>query len=497
VTADALDAVVGTVLAGFEAAQDRALVVTTFGLDEAVLAGLLGHHDVPHRARIVVFHDVMKLRHPGFLRHHYPNSLVIAVQLPDAGKRCPVFHAKLWMCVSRRPFLCRTLGVHSVNLTRFHLDRRSATFESAMVAKNVAVPLPELVTLARVFGVQKGHVRQSADAMTVHVRAERREVLLNTSPKPAHVVVEAAARRRRAIACAGPFVKAKALDLLGGADIPAYTGRRMGVDLHAKLIELPDVVIGGSMNLTAQALGIGSDRAVNTETVVTLRRPQDFSLARLLHGFPRARKDALTGDGPPGDIDPGEDEPHWLEARQLAIAGPAHVCLVLVNGKAGVELRGPLGATTRVEVRSSTGMRESKVARRLFGGVRDQGELARLLCGDEIEVVGFARKDRVWRRQLDLGDLWSWFEHNGRRVLNGDGDGDGKNTGSAVKGKRPVTWEDVRILRRRAYASRRLTAETRRWDDWWARYGGNRARGMPEWCIRLGDELRALRGQRD
>jgi hypothetical protein len=493
VTPDSLEAVVGAVFAGFDKGEERALVVTTFGLDEAVFAGLLGHHGVPHTARVVVFHDIMKLRHPGLLRHYFPNSLVIAVRLPSAGRRCPVFHAKMWMCLSRSPFSCKALAVHSLNLTRFHLDRRSATFETAMLTRSAAVPLPDLVTVPRVFGSRTGRLRVSCDAMTVHINAEAEEVQVATSRRPACAILEPALKTGRAVACAGPFVKAKALTLLGGHDIPAYTGRRKGVDLHAKLIELPSLVVAGSINLTAQALGIGSNRAVNTETVVTLRRPKSFSIARMLHGFPRVRKDAIIGDGPPGDVDPSEDEPNWLEARQLAIAGPTKVWLVLVYGKARIELLGTLHGTTRVQLRSSTGVLEAKATRQLFGRLQDQKELAQLLTGDEVEVAGFASERCVWRRELDLGDLWSWFEHNGRSAVKGDGAV--HTTWGTGKKKRAKEWDDVRDLRRRAFASRRLTAETRRWDDWWARYGADRVRAMPAWCIQLGERLRGLRGR--
>jgi hypothetical protein len=287
-------------------------------------------------------------------------------------------------------------------------------------------------------------------------------------------------------------VRAKALDILGGPAVPAYTGRRGGVDLHGKLIELPNLVIAGSINLTAQSLGIGSNRAINTESVVTLRRPRGFSLARLLHGFPRVRSDAIAGDGPPGDVDPREDEPDWIEARRLAIVGPTDVRLVLTHGKAGIALVGALGATTRVEVRSQTGGAEAKPLRRLFGRLVDQPELARILGDDEVDVIAFVGKRRLWRRQLDLGNLWSWFEHHGRRSPEDDGAAEGSVTDR--KTQRAVAWEDVRVLRRRAFASRRLTAEAQCWDDWWARHGGGQVQGMPAWCIQLGEQLRLLRG---
>jgi hypothetical protein len=139
-------------------------------------------------------------------------------------------------------------------------------------------------------------------------------------------------------------------------------------------------------------------------------------------------------------------------------------------------------------------MSEAKPARRLFGRMADQPELARILGDDEIEVIGFAGKRRLWRRQLDLGDLWSWLEHHGRQPTEDDGASAG--SGAPGRKKRPRIWEDVRVLRRRAFASRTLTADAQRWDDWWARYGGGRVQGVPTWCIELGEQLRSLRGHR-
>jgi len=42
------------------------LVFTTFTLDEAVLHALLQQHQVPKDCRIVVFHDILRRRNPGF-----------------------------------------------------------------------------------------------------------------------------------------------------------------------------------------------------------------------------------------------------------------------------------------------------------------------------------------------------------------------------------------------------------------------------------------------
>ncbi len=47
--------------------SDSALLFTTFGLDEVVLAQLLMEHKVQRDKRVIVFHDVMKHRNPGFL----------------------------------------------------------------------------------------------------------------------------------------------------------------------------------------------------------------------------------------------------------------------------------------------------------------------------------------------------------------------------------------------------------------------------------------------
>lgn len=109
------------------AAASDALAFTTFSLDEQVLVELLRQR-VPRNRRIVVFHDVMKHHAPGFLRQHYPNSLVVSVQLVQHRapvRSCPVFHSKIWLAVGRRPLRCRALAAPS--LTRASSDTAAQT----------------------------------------------------------------------------------------------------------------------------------------------------------------------------------------------------------------------------------------------------------------------------------------------------------------------------------------------------------------------------------
>src|SRR4030042_5345416 len=112
--------------------KDSALIFTTFGLDEMVLVQLLRQHKISPRRRIVVFHEIMKHRNPGFLRTHYPNSKVVSVELSRrrTDKYCPIFHSKIWGEISSSTDRCKRLAVHSINLTRFHLDNKKKTLES-------------------------------------------------------------------------------------------------------------------------------------------------------------------------------------------------------------------------------------------------------------------------------------------------------------------------------------------------------------------------------
>lgn len=476
--------------------REGALVFTTFGLDEAVLVELLERYAVPREARIVVFHDVLKHRCPGLLRHHFPDSRIVAVQLTSAGRGCPVFHAKLWMHLSKRPFRCVTAAIHSANLTRFHLDERSSTLENAVVVQDVDVPLRDLVTPKRVFGGEKGHGRVKVRPETVFVDLRANHPVVSTSTKPAHRLVQVATDGAAALACAAPFVGTQALEWLG-CDA-AFTGERRSLKLHAKLIEYPDVVITGSVNLTSQALGLKLAAPINTESVVVLRRPRGSSfLKRVLKGFPRVERGA-TGVIEPGEGEElGEDgEPDWAEARRRVLAAPRAVQPVLANGKVHLRLCGRASPVSELQLWSSAGVKSAKPAKRPFGSQAAQRDLERILSSPDAELRGLRYGKEEWRCPVDLGELWPLIEPRrpaARFQEASPEEGEGKRGGAGRRGGASVDWmDDVRTLRRQAVESHGGTPRSREWARWKRAYGAKRR--VPEWCSDLAERLMAGNG---
>jgi hypothetical protein len=519
-------------IAGFfstpEPGANDALVFTTFGLDEAVLTELLQRHEVSRKTRIVVFHDVMKHRHPGLLRRRFPNSATYAIVLRETAdtRTCPIFHAKLWMRISPKGFVCRRLAVQSFNLTRYHLDQDGSTLESSLVWTGLALPVPRkrIFSRRRLFEIRGTKRLQDVVPFTFVVEANERTLKLTAVVRPPSVMVRDLVQTRRdpVRACAGPLPKWGAIRFLAdlGRDVRAenpfkeinvYGDSRAGTALHAKLIECGSFIVAGSANLSCQALGLrvataraGGTRGitsdnlpapVNCEAIVLLPRPRGFALSSKLKGFPRLKGVPDTAEAG-GDVDPDDDADTWLDQRRLASVGPVEAQLVLVGGKAQVHFKQRLGLARTIAIEAPNGdaLRVAAARRLVLPRDEQQRHLAALLCHDRVTISGFGHTE-IWRLELDLGEMWTWFQHHGRSTSPG-----GRTTTVSHEGgsrePRRTGFNDVRERRQRAYSSSSYTAETKAWDGWWQRYGKTDTPGsrIPDWCIDLAAKLHDLEG---
>lgn len=115
--------------------KEEILLFTTFVLDEAVLVSLLVEHGVSEDQRIIVYHDILRHRSPGYLVAHFPNATVCSVILQSGcEKQCPVFHSKLWARIKGEKL--KKIAVTSANLSAYHLVKageKTGSWETFMV----------------------------------------------------------------------------------------------------------------------------------------------------------------------------------------------------------------------------------------------------------------------------------------------------------------------------------------------------------------------------
>ncbi|HZO80050.1 MAG TPA: hypothetical protein VFB33_00010 [Candidatus Binataceae bacterium] len=487
-----------------------ALLFTTFSLDEQVLAELLRTHRVPAHQRIVVLHDVMKHHAPGFLRQHYPNSLIVAVEITGhrpVANSCPVFHSKIWLAVKRRPLRCQTLAAPSLNVTRYHLDKRYQTFETFPWWPNSSIPLNQIGWMkSNLLFKKRGLIRQRLEcgSFVLDARNGAPAKLQNRRLLVIDVLKELL-DGQEPIGCAAPFVSETAIKTLCPTTIAreqvpkVWTGaRRDGTSIHAKLIETQGLLVLGSTNLTGQALGIG--KFLNHETVVVVRRGR-LKLSTLLRGFPREDYRTLRAPEQPGDPDEDDDlMENWSERRQLAIDGPATADIVMVDGRAEIRLKGSLAGARQVVVVSKTEPRPAplrvRAAERLrFQSHTNQLRLAEHLLAPPVEVRGCRQGKDVWVRELDCASLWAILEMNSDRLV------EFRKALEKVNGKRKIskttipTYTDVRAARRTSYDNPKLGHQELEWQAWLAGLSPNlAATAIPSWCIDLAPKLRRLDG---
>lgn len=495
-----LDAAISSFFAA--AVGSDTLLFSTFSFDERILAALLHKNAVASGTRIVVFHDIMKHRSPGFLRQHYSNCRIIAVEITkhNGPKRsCPVFHSKIWMAANRRDRRCHVIAAPSLNLSRYHLDKTNHTFEAFPWWKIALPGLPKVKWLtSELTSKRTGYVRLKIDPATfvIDARAATSPVLTNRS-SPAIDVVREVLGHDAPLDCAAPFASATAVKALFlGKDGRVWMDRRKkdNAILHLKLIETPKFMVLGSINLTSQGLGIG--RFLNHETAVIARR-ENIELKRLLSGFDHVSSANLTNayDDLPGDLEEDENYEQWDKLRQLAIAGPRRVVLRSNKSKVEIHIQGGLGKAKRIEILSAAENAPHSLTVPASGKIRflqqaQQVLLARHLLAPPVLIRGKRYGQIIWERELDLDSFWNILEKNSgilevlRRRMQGSAKKRSESKGVPV-------FDDVRKARRNARRAPHADESAHAWRNWLRSLRQDLPlQAIPDWCRSLARRLR-------
>jgi hypothetical protein len=495
-------------------AAKNALLLTTFGLDEAVLVRLLSTHEIHSRQRIVVFHEIMKHRNPGLLQAHYENSKVVSVEIAKNHRNniCPIFHSKVWMEVTKVPLRCVRLAVLSGNLTRYHLDSDvdGKTCETFSYRTDTAIKLPHgSIFNKKLIFEGHGKTRIKLARATLIIDDSESAIRFSNTNEPVHnTIARIIDDGDHVIGCAAPFVNKTPVQTLNEENHPLriWSGEKKdGTRLHAKIVETKKYVIMGSPNITKQAYGLSDYGIVNHEALLISKKPKAFSLLKILKGFTRIE---------PKQLDDHEKEPDsdydgyfdWMQQKEWAVHGPDSVTLVLNETTKRVEIiiRGSLDKVSKITLHSYENGKESpsileSPARqhlKLKMAAQQQKLATAVLCPPVIVKGWKGRKNKpVWVRELNLGEFWNWIENN--VVFIKSLSTSGSDNGEMLKNdsSKKVLFDDVRELRLKAYTQRKSSIRVQLWHNWISKYSkyGSVGQGMPNWCIELGKRLRRLK----
>jgi hypothetical protein len=429
-----------------------AVVLTSFGLDESVLAELLELDPHVGGRRTHVFFDVVRHLNPGFVRHSASHVFLRPVHLETASGpfRCPVFHSKVWLAIDERKRV-RRLAVLSANLTRWHLDDRGAAWDTFWMAAGIDLPLPASPLFGYLGTTKKIERVPLKSSETWRVDA-RNGLGFTTHQEAAGKLILQALNGSVATHAAAPFMNKTVISALGGEHCEARSGiSGTGQTLHAKIVIAPKLTIAGSVNLTAQATRLpppkrNTGAPVNHETVLLLAK-SNSTLIQQIRKFPKA--DLLDGSSPPGDSD--GDGTDWSVAKALAVAAPDRISFFARSeSDFGLEFESPRGRQTKVRVvpndKTKPSISLSVDGKFAYPSKRVKSAFLTALLDPPAFVTGTGADGR-WRAEVDLGPLWAVVK---RRKSLTDQDSSSSGTGRSGGAKGPMNDEkltDIRSLR--------------------------------------------------
>lgn len=471
--------------------ENEILLFTTFTLDEAVLVSLLTEYGVNKNQRIIVYHDIMRHRNPGYLFVHYPKSTVYSVILKKKNNHCPVFHTKLWARIQNKKL--QKLIITSANISAYHLVNsgdKSRTFESYIEIPCANESLPNSFIFRNIKYDRNlyGHERLNnvvPETILIDTRNKFKIVLSKNSIFNIIRGID-----EKPIMCAAPFINGKAVNGILENNtkdkFKVYTGRNIktGWALHAKLFLFEKTAVLGSANLTAQALGSRGE-TVNHELVLLKKhRQREFNAFRKFNLIDLTLCKSVV----PGDDDPEESIKDWNVERLKRIDAPKDALLKINREKAHIELIGkwqPGNIYIKTEhlekiplkLKQRNILRPTNYNRKKFAKIISKGN-----------VTIYCRKynNDIWEIGLDYGDYWQALEL--RSQFNGaSGNVDGANHS---KSKQHIAqYYDVREMRQLAIREPVKGEKIAPFVRWLSTEGISVAH-IPEWCQELADKIK-------
>ncbi len=473
--------------------EKEILLFTTFTLDEAVLVSLLNEYGVNKNQRIIVYHDIMRHRNPGYLFAHYQKSTVYSVILKKGNNHCPVFHTKLWARIQNKKL--QKMVITSANISAYHLVKsgdKNGTFESYIEIPCANENLPNSFIFNNIKHDRSlyGHERlNNIDPETILIDT-RNKFKIGLSKNSIFNTIRGI--DEIPVFCAAPFINGKVvngiLESSANDKFKVYTGRNIktGLALHAKLFLFEKTAVLGSANLTAQALG-RTGKTINHELVFLKKyRKKEFDAFKKFDLIDLM----LCKREVPGDDDPEESIEDWNIDRLKKIDGPKDALLIIKNKKAHIKLTGKWQSgsiyikTEHLEKSIPLKLRSNNILKPTNKNNK-QFEFAEIISKGNVKVYCKRYNNTIWEVELDYGDYWQALEL--RSHFNGTS-GIGNGT-YHLKSKQHIAQYDVRDMRQMAITEPEKGEKIAPFVQWLNNEGISVIH-IPRWCQTLAKKIK-------
>lgn len=469
--------------------ENEILLFTTFTLDEAVLVSLLNEYGVNKNQRIIVYHDIIRHRNPGYLFAHYPQSTVYSVILKKGSNHCPVFHTKLWARIQNKKL--HKMVITSANISAYHLVEsgdNNGTFESYIEIPCANENMPNSFIFCNIKRSKSRHERlanAAPETILIDTRSKFKMNLLKDSIFNTIKWID-----EIPIMCAAPFINGKAVNEIlenhTKEKFNVYTGRNVktGLALHAKLFLFEKTAVLGSANLTAQALGCAG-KTINHELVFLKKHKQkEFDAFKKFYDI-----DLLSCKSKaPGDDDPEDSIEDWNIERLKKIDAPKDALLKVKNDKAHIALTGKWRPG---KIYIKTEHLEQSIPLKLMSNNtlkpanNNNKQFAEIISKGNVKIFCKRYNNIIWEIGLDYGDYWQALELRSYfKVTSKNGYGTNHN-----KKKHQLAQYDVRNMRQLAITEPDKGKKTAPFVRWLSTEGVSVAH-IPEWCQKLAHKIK-------
>lgn len=479
---------------------DSTLLLTTYSLDEIVLSKLFSDNSVNKSREIMLFCDVRRHKAQGYLKAiGYTNLQICEVILNQTNRKCPVFHPKLWLEISKDFKTAYKVLAGSFNLSEYHFNKDISVLDTvSLIEKSIQIGFAKkLKEIAKPTATGTSRKKMAAFTFVLDLRG-RGDLTISTRAAGMHIKeILTATQDDKVRNFCSPFISSQALKKLEIHDgAMGWTGAKTnGVQLHAKCVEARDVVFSGSVNLTHQALWGNGGKPINCEVLVTSHKVADFSLRKICKGFITIRLADNPSDSNPADRDSEDDEwsGDWNEERALKVAAPCSLSLEYNEASDSVEIKidGKCKPFTYIKLYSANSsenlgfsVKRKNLARLTY---YQQCVLAELILSKTaVAGKGFNGRKLVWKKDLDFGEFW--LDIKNLPHIKGRGEGGETKNIKSHKHTKKITFDDVRTSREmllNADISQHCYGRIN-----WLHKHSKKVIAIPRWCFKFAKEIK-------
>lgn len=495
-------------------AKEDTIVLTTFGLDEIVLSEILKKYDISKEKRIVIFHDIMNHKNPGYISQDFINTLIFSVDLKAIVKnKCNIFHPKIWFTISPSGNIIHSILCSSFNLTSYHFSTGLKVLDSVFFSSNLAIKLQKTNIFSN---INKGFGRKviKINPVTIYINAiDKKNIIFELKEiSPGKYISNILPGAEKIKYICSPFE-------ISGRFIKSYKyfstnpilyfnecKKKNNISLHMKFYETDKYLIAGSVNFSDQSFRGYKGNPLNTECILAMKNKNVDFVKRHCSIFKnKAIPDNKKSDDYSGFCDDKDSiDGDWIKQKDFARFTPKDIELKFdeINGYPYLSLNKVQKKVTRVKIYSKDNnnfvldLPFKKTIR--FKKQKDQVNIASLILKPPVIIEGLLSSKTIWKTQLNLGVFWGIISKGNFNSHNTDNNYHNKsdNRSTRLKDFRRISSDylDVRDIRNELFHGN-IPYDAFLLKVWlWLNKTviNNNVDDIPDWCCIFSDKLRNI-----